>query len=85
MLGIFGPSYDELFTVYTISKTVHTITTLPGQPRVYNRLFFSFSDMLLITEKGGVLKAPQIWGIIRGLETFSQLVYQDHAGKVCKE
>ena len=33
MVGIFGPSYDETFTVYTISKAFHTISNVPGRPR----------------------------------------------------
>lgn len=36
---------------------------------------FSFSiDEIEIRESGGTLMAKSIWGILRGLETFSQLV-----------
>ncbi|XP_073535957.1 beta-hexosaminidase subunit beta isoform X2 [Phyllobates terribilis] len=38
------------------------------------------SYKLIIDDNGAVLQASQVWGALRGLETFSQLVYEDRAG-----
>ncbi|XP_046283006.1 LOW QUALITY PROTEIN: beta-hexosaminidase subunit beta [Marmota monax] len=38
------------------------------------------SYSLLVQEPVAVLKANRVWGVLRGLETFSQLVYEDSFG-----
>lgn len=41
-----------------------------------------FSDNLTIKEKYALVEANSVWGLLRGLETFSQLVYIDQGNYV---
>ena len=40
-------------------------------------------DNLTIKEKFALIEATSIWGLLRGLETFSQLVYINEGNFVC--
>ncbi|XP_067172038.1 beta-hexosaminidase subunit beta isoform X2 [Apteryx mantelli] len=46
----------------------------------YPQLASSEAYRLTITEPVAVLKADEVWGALRGLETFSQLVHEDDYG-----
>ena len=43
---------------------------------------YAFVDFLTISSSGAQLSAPAIWGALRGLETFSQLIYYSTDGNV---
>ena len=40
------------------------------------------TDDLEVKTTGATIIARQVWGALRGLETFSQLLYQDDQGRV---
>ncbi|NXQ68967.1 HEXB hexosaminidase, partial [Quiscalus mexicanus] len=53
----------------------------PGCDR-HPQLASSEAYHLTVTEPVAILKAPEVWGALRGLETFSQLVHEDDYGSV---
>ncbi|XP_075694371.1 beta-hexosaminidase subunit beta isoform X2 [Rhinoderma darwinii] len=69
-----GPSSGRLFQLQVI------ITSKENECFVYPHLKSDESYKLIIDDNGAVLQASQVWGALRGLETFSQLVYEDSTG-----
>ncbi|XP_076867333.1 beta-hexosaminidase subunit beta isoform X2 [Brachyhypopomus gauderio] len=56
------------------------ITSSDPECHGYPNLKTDESYQLEVDELKAVLKAPNVWGALRGLETFSQLVYEDDYG-----
>jgi hypothetical protein len=44
---------------------------------------FSSIDTLTIIEQTAIVEASNVWGLLRGLETFSQLIYITEQDYVC--
>ncbi|PIO75174.1 glycosyl hydrolase family 20, catalytic domain protein [Teladorsagia circumcincta] len=77
-----------LFDASTYSDTAATLTTLSiavaeGCTSAFPQLGMDESYSLVVDKSKGIatLTANQVWGALRGLETFSQLVYQPTKNK----
>ncbi|XP_044132000.1 beta-hexosaminidase subunit beta isoform X2 [Bufo gargarizans] len=69
-----GPSSGRLVQLQVI------LTSEDNECFMHPHIKSDESYKLVIDEGGAVLQASQVWGALRGLETFSQLVYEDAAG-----
>ncbi|KAL2099880.1 hypothetical protein ACEWY4_004274 [Coilia grayii] len=56
------------------------ITSSDSECDGYPDLKSDESYKLSVDQPSAILKAPKVWGALRGLETFSQLVYEDEYG-----
>ncbi|KAG9488093.1 hypothetical protein GDO78_007736 [Eleutherodactylus coqui] len=69
-----SPSSDRLLQLQVV------VTSEDNECSMYPHIRSDESYKLTIDENGAVLQASQVWGALRGLETFSQLVYEDSTG-----
>ncbi|XP_072272370.1 beta-hexosaminidase subunit beta isoform X2 [Pyxicephalus adspersus] len=56
------------------------LTSKDNECHKYPSILSDESYKLSVNDDGAVLQASQVWGAVRGLETFSQLVYKDETG-----
>ncbi len=79
-LNISGNPQCEQYIQQTSNETCKsTIFTLQN---ISIYLFF-FKDTLTISGQMAIVEASTVWGLLRGLETFSQLIYINEQNYVC--
>ncbi|XP_029797072.1 beta-hexosaminidase subunit beta [Suricata suricatta] len=81
---IFGfdtrqPRPAKSHSVVGLQQLVVTVV-LDSECDLFPNITSDESYTLLVKEPVAFLKANRVWGVLRGLETFSQLIYQDSYG-----
>ncbi|XP_062905312.1 beta-hexosaminidase subunit beta isoform X1 [Mobula hypostoma] len=77
---IFGSSQREATfgrNPGDLSQLQVTITSSDPECHKYPRITSNEAYELIVTQPVATLKSETVWGALRGLETFSQLVYED--------
>ncbi|KAM3939576.1 beta-hexosaminidase subunit beta isoform 2-T2 [Leptodactylus fuscus] len=69
-----GPTSGRLVQLQVV------ITSEDNECHTYPHIQSDESYKLKIDDDGAILQAAQVWGALRGLETFSQLVFEDCTG-----
>ncbi|XP_004447148.2 beta-hexosaminidase subunit beta [Dasypus novemcinctus] len=81
---IFGPykrQHDPAeFLPATELKQLLVTVTLDSECNAFPSISSDESYDLVVIAPVATLKASKVWGVLRGLETFSQLIYQDSFG-----
>ncbi|KAM4054109.1 beta-hexosaminidase subunit beta isoform 2-T2 [Anomaloglossus baeobatrachus] len=67
-------------TLDTLPQLQVVITSEDNECFMFPHIKSDESYKLIVDDNGAVLQASQVWGALRGLETFSQLVYGDGSG-----
>ncbi|KAJ3605279.1 hypothetical protein NHX12_027329 [Muraenolepis orangiensis] len=75
-----GSQYGSLWPLPRQVSVSGVALRLPGSTFRVVDAKDSSADELTVDLPYAILKAPQVWGALRGLETFSQLVYEDEYG-----
>ncbi len=79
-LNISGNPQCEQYIQQTSNETCKGSIFIIQNISIY--LFF-FKDTLTISGQMAIVGASTVWGLLRGLETFSQLLYIDEQNYVC--
>ncbi|XP_057674442.1 beta-hexosaminidase subunit beta isoform X1 [Corythoichthys intestinalis] len=74
------PSQDKWTDFPQLSGLQVLITDPDSECDLYPSVTSDESYELLVVQPFAILKAPKVWGALHGLETFSQLVYEDEFG-----
>jgi hypothetical protein len=79
-LNISGNPQCERYIQQTSNETCESSIFILQHISVYP---FFFKDKLTISNEMAIVEASTVWGLLRGLETFSQLIYINEQNYVC--